>query len=668
MLNPRSFLEDCLRCGLSSFWTTGMPWHVLSSVIDVDFNYNVSDQTKATWVAATGRNWDNSEDHMVKEMKCPACRAHQEVPWTTCGRDEKSEPSASGPGLIGNGYGDGDLNWVCSSCATTIEKKLLSVAKFARDAQSLVVDDITMPGTILEPMSGKPAFAVDTPYRLCPRTFPNRLIRRSLIVQIPGLLQPGVQPPPTMDTVRNMIQKLLVDGAALREIEGVRGRLRLESRICVRKMMSRYWENFSPFALDLAGAVMRQGIFTAKMTQIDWLHSPACRETMTRLITKYKRFVTIMRENPNKTCVPTLDVDLAWHTHQLSPSAYYKFMTAQTTKFIDHDDKMDEDKLSDAFEWTTKAYQERYTEVYSECTCWYCETVRASNTGTVGRLLGVSNQEKASQSFHDSGRARLCPPEKGAHVSAHNAVRQQPSSVREKIESWQRDRRRRQLELGYEKACRRAQKKGRTLPPRDEYYNHWGYQYYMYSPFVYPLYFTPGLYYGWDPGFVSAGGGGWAGCAAGSCSAGVSAGACGGPGGCGAGGAGGVGGGGECLVLCAAASETTANMESKAAPAVRAEGVEEVAAAAAEEEDVAVEEDVAAEEEGVDISVRIHFYLLEEYICIACTLEAHEVWLARRLDGNRMRASQVTPGWSRHPLFFFSIIISPQGSRYRAEN
>lgn len=540
MLNPRAYLEDTLRCGLSSLWATGMPWAIVSSAIDSDFNYSVSAETKAAWVANTGRNWDNAEDATTKHIKCPACQTIIEQPWTTCGAPEKSKSPAVG-GLVGSGYGDGQFRRSCPECRIQIDKELLSVAKFTRDVQSLVVNSVPMPGTILDPIKGSPdPVPASILAASFPRTFPNRMIARRLISQILDLIQPGSTARPTMENVRDLIDDVLKDGTALREIDGQppygRYRMGTAARVCVRKMMSRYWENFSPFALDLGGAVMRQGVFTAKMHQIDWLHSPACRETMARLIKKYGRFVSLMAANPTRTCVPTLDVDLAWHTHQLSPGAYYAYTTAKTAKFIDHDDKIDEDKLSDCFAWTVKEYQACYGVVYSECTCWYCETIRAAGTNTVGRVLGVSDQDKAAENFHASGQAAFCPPDKSAHISSHNAVRAPPdlSSTKERLTAYARDRRYRQLELNYEKARRRAEKKGRRLPPRDQYYDHWGYSYYMYSPFIYPMYFTPGMYYGWDPGYVSSGGcEGWASCAGGTCSSGVSAGACGGAGGCG---------------------------------------------------------------------------------------------------------------------------------------
>jgi hypothetical protein len=37
------------------------------------------------------------------------------------------------------------------------------------------------------------------------------------------------------------------------------------------------------------------------------------------------------------------------------------------------------------------------------------------------------------------------------------------------------------LEENYKKAVKRAAKKGRVLPPREQYYNHWGYSYYSES-------------------------------------------------------------------------------------------------------------------------------------------------------------------------------------------
>ena len=130
----------------------------------------------------------------------------------------------------------------------------------------------------------------------------------------------------------------------------------------------------------------------------------------------------------------------------------------------------------------------------------------------------------------------MCPPDNSAHISSHNAVRVEESAVRALTLERMQMRRKMELEAAYEKACKRAEKKGRKPPPRDEYYyGPWGYPYLMYGPFMaVPMY--GGMYYAGDPCAMNVGAGSSGACAAGTCSGGVANGGCGGPGGCGSGG------------------------------------------------------------------------------------------------------------------------------------
>ncbi|GJN75779.1 hypothetical protein PLICBS_009885 [Purpureocillium lilacinum] len=479
MLNPRAFLEDSMRHGMGTIWTAGMPWKLVNDSIDTRFNYNVPDSAKARWVESTNRAWASQEDSMTKL-----------------------------PGLVGNGYGDGNFSHNCENCGLQNYKELLSVSKFVQDSALLLSRSVPMPGTILDPQTGRPERVPEEPRSLSfPRTFPNRMIRLDLRIKIMELIRPDGDLHPTMETVRSMVESVVGSDDRVRKIDSVsafrsRYKPRIQAKVSVRQMMSRYWENFSSFALDLSGAVIRQGVFIDKMVKLDWLHAPSARETMQRLIKKYKRFITIMHLNPTHVAVPTLDVDLAWHTHQLSPIAYYHHTVELSSKFIDHNDKMDESKLSAAFEWTSKKYQEMFNEVYSECTCWYCETLRSAMVSSVGKFLG-SRDQKIADEFHSSGAAKLCPPDNSAHISAHNAVRSIETVERQRVSSYLRARHQEKLDRNYERAQKRAQKKGRELPPKDEYYNHWGYSYYMYSPFMFPYYYAPGLYYGWDPCYAA---------------------------------------------------------------------------------------------------------------------------------------------------------------------
>ena len=282
-----------------------------------------------------------------------------------------------------NGYGYGDRNFEtsCPKCQVVINHDLLRVAKFKKDTENLIMRDYPLGGTILCPTEGTPdAGPADKAYKFA-TTFPNRLVKTAIRSQILELTKSTIHNA-SMNDVKDLIEDAIKDRDIIKIVNGLKrhesSALSRESRIAIRKMMSRYWENSSIFALELGGAVIRQSVFVEKMHQIDWVHSPTAKETMERLLTKYSRFIEIMCLYPKNVCVPTLDVDLAWHTHQLCPQRYYNYTMGKCKKFIDHDDKMDENALSSGFEWASKMYEKHYQEVYSECTCWYCEGTSSS--------------------------------------------------------------------------------------------------------------------------------------------------------------------------------------------------------------------------------------------------------------------------------------------------
>ncbi|KAL7788272.1 hypothetical protein V8C37DRAFT_388540 [Trichoderma ceciliae] len=491
MLNPRAFLEDTMRANLIEYWSAGMPWQIVNEAISTDFTYRACDEAQTCWVSRTERSWANQDDPMIKLLKCPWCKMDMQVPWTTCGTAENGDKPASidtsgAIGTIGSGYGDGNFSHQCPTCNKTVNKELLALSKFVQDSTLLLSKAVPMPGTVLDVTSGKPEIIPPPPLaQIHARTFPNRMIKLELRIKILELVNPALinSRSPSMADVRDLIERTTTNDQAVRRIDSDTSRLgrrpvRREAKIATRKMMSRYWENFSPFAIDLCGAVMRQGVFIDKMVKLDWLHSPSAWATMSRLVTKYGRFATMMKKNPNKMVVPTLDIDLAWHTHQLTPKDYYAYTVGKMGKFIDHDDKIEENELSKWFEWTTKTYQDLYGEVYSECTCWYCEAIRDSHGSRIGKLLNVSSGQKVADSFHDSGSASLCPPDNSAHISAHNSVKTLETPERAKVAAYARARQMLKLDESYRKASKRAEKKGRALPPKDQYYDHWGYSYY----------------------------------------------------------------------------------------------------------------------------------------------------------------------------------------------
>lgn len=183
--------------------------------------------------------------------------------------------------------------------------------------------------------------------------------------------------------------------------------------------------------------------------------------------------------------------------------------------------------------------------------------IRSSQISGLGKVLGISANDKLSDTLHASDGAETQTSGTSAHISFHNAVKTRETKDRKKVTARVRARQRQWLEQEYQKAAKRAEKKGRTLPPKEDYFNLWGTNYtseyrllnlsypysqihgsnlmllVVYGPYPFPPWFTPGLYYGWDPSVVPNGAGAWANCAAYTCgNGGIAAGSCGGPGGC----------------------------------------------------------------------------------------------------------------------------------------
>ncbi|EEU36855.1 uncharacterized protein NECHADRAFT_42088 [Fusarium vanettenii 77-13-4] len=428
MLNPRLFLEDCMRYGAREFWAAGMPWEKINAAIDKNFNYIQSEERKSIWSAMCARNWDNTQDTMHKLMDCPSCRASIPVPWTTCGMNEGPVDNDR-DGLVGTGYADGNFSFDCTTCGLNINHDVLSIDRFLKDCAHLLETDTPMRGTILDIETGRPQKAQpeedDTPN---PRVLANDALKDGLGKQL-----------------------LQLSGSSSSPLE-----LYKKSSIGCRIILLKYHSNASPFALALEGAVLRQCIFIDDMTRLDWIHQASNTSIMENLLIKYNRFFDIMKENPESLAVPTLDIDLAWHTHLLSPFAYYRYSNQLTEKLIDHADKIDEVRICKGFKWTNEMYQSKYGEVYTECSCWYCEI---------------------DEKFHQSGLFEACPADRSPHLSSHNSVKIQAPT--EKDWRWQqyeraRDNRTHRLHKGYDKLCRRAKKNGRPVPPRKTSRNHWG--------------------------------------------------------------------------------------------------------------------------------------------------------------------------------------------------
>lgn len=536
VLNPHTYLEDCLRAGKIRFWSTDFPWHVIDSAIGWDrIQYSPEEEARVFFQKQTGRLWDNQDESLDKDFDCLHCSKSFTVPWTSGGIGPKLHEAFA----AGIGYADNSFNAPCPSCNYNHNVETIRVGSFRRDVQALVNENRPLPGSLLN-TNGLPDGSIEY-------SFPNRVLSTAKVT----VLKVTTATPKADLLKRSALDKKIVAGeiGSVQDMLGVRSlieftisslsvmakanggngtRLSVEQKTSMRKMMAHYWENSSIFGLDLVGAVMRQGTFVQKMHDIDWIHSPTISATIAKLIRKYTVFFDIMVKH-KKTTVPTLDVDLAWHTHQLSPSRYFKYSRAQSRKygieiFINHDDKVDEGKLSEAFQWTCKVYASATNgEVYSECICWYCEAVREATTNSKFPFIKSSSSSRNARSVAERLRGNSKIPsstEETPHISAHTAVSVQDASGKSRTMAKTCEM---QLRAAWEKVHRRAHKSGNAASNEhsDAYTRQlkvWGQPYAL--SFYAPYMCDPGInkcLYASNPSCRSAGLASYGNCAAGLC-------------------------------------------------------------------------------------------------------------------------------------------------------
>ncbi|XP_050365882.1 glycine-rich domain-containing protein 1 [Argentina anserina] len=119
---------------------------------------------------------------------------------------------------------------------------------------------------------------------------------------------------------------------------------------------------------DLVSAIKRQCPFFYQVSAPHMNHDLFLEGAVSR----YKGFLHLIKSNNEKSlrrfCVPTYDIDLIWHTHQLHPVSYCKDLHELLGKVLEHDD-MDSDrtkgkKLDTGFSGTTKQWEEAFGTSY----------------------------------------------------------------------------------------------------------------------------------------------------------------------------------------------------------------------------------------------------------------------------------------------------------------
>ncbi|KAL7418422.1 hypothetical protein Q5752_006880 [Cryptotrichosporon argae] len=117
---------------------------------------------------------------------------------------------------------------------------------------------------------------------------------------------------------------------------------------------------------DVAAAVLRQARFVSDMGRIEWL-ADMWKDVrpLQRGIVRYHAWLDLMAAHGcQHFLVPTLDLDLAWHTHQLLGPRYRTDTERLLGRFLDHNDSAGEGKLFDGLKKTGALWKERFGYEY----------------------------------------------------------------------------------------------------------------------------------------------------------------------------------------------------------------------------------------------------------------------------------------------------------------
>jgi len=148
MLNPRNYLEDCIRFDKLRLWTTGFPWEAVNACIDNEtFEYSPSAEARQEFESKTRHAWDSFHDSPIISVACPKCRKMIPCPWTTC---DSGPCMFRNTGDSGYGFADKAFEAQCTHCNFRTNHDVQRAMKLRRDVKLLKSYAYPMPGTFLD--------------------------------------------------------------------------------------------------------------------------------------------------------------------------------------------------------------------------------------------------------------------------------------------------------------------------------------------------------------------------------------------------------------------------------------------------------------------------------------------------------------------------------------
>ncbi|CAE6461890.1 unnamed protein product, partial [Rhizoctonia solani] len=342
LLNPRVHYEDGVTKKSQLLGISPFPLNHLEKIIDIDtlVALHPSPERQQRFESLTGQSWLCPLNTTIADtafIPCPRCEKSTltEVCWIT---NENT------------GFAQHDFKARCHACMGVFNRDAMMVRGLCDDIVKVRVglthkssnpeQKPYISGTLLDWKTGQPN---------------AKEAARSNDILLKHFFTPA-----SMKFTRGDWLAGSINYSIKRLETALKDGLSLKGGFQVTRILSYYRCPYYPFSIELCGAVLRQGAFIDRMFGLGWTEPRTFDQDPTvlhRCLARYHAWLDVMSQLNRKMLVPTLDIDLVWHTHQLKQQDYRTWTLEVLGQFIDHDDKIEENKLSEAYEQTAKYWE-----------------------------------------------------------------------------------------------------------------------------------------------------------------------------------------------------------------------------------------------------------------------------------------------------------------------
>ncbi|KAF5312674.1 hypothetical protein D9619_003574 [Psilocybe cf. subviscida] len=299
MLNPIAYREDVIRVYPCLARMGPFPWKAIHSRIDTStFEMTGTPAQIGLWESSTAEPFEPPKSTLnsdTTDITCPRCLSYSKVPWKA---DE------------GKGLGEIGFHHVCTRCGLAIDSDALCVSKLLKD--------LSTEGPLAHTVLDK-----------------DGMEEIGYAREVSDDIRETLGCPGATDGDRFGWKVTSVKKALLGDVP---------ENDSLHKWLSYVlsaYTHFGKASVDLKAAVLRQGRFVQSMHEILWAGPgssfPGKEQALLDAVASYERYFALTKTHAHGL-VPTLDVDLVFHTHQLAGPIYADDCFSILGHFLNHDD------------------------------------------------------------------------------------------------------------------------------------------------------------------------------------------------------------------------------------------------------------------------------------------------------------------------------------------